>query len=123
MITFIKARERKELKYKTIDFEYRNCAGSGFTFSATEDGNPDFSKMTPQAALNYQYCIDNPELFYPPQVIIHTRVYTEPAIGRCLCGAEVILESQYLGARQCDKCGRWYNIFGQELKDPDYWED
>jgi hypothetical protein len=28
-----------------------------------------------------------------------------------------------MGACQCENCGQWYNIFGQELIDPEYWED
>lgn len=28
-----------------------------------------------------------------------------------------------MGACQCPKCGKWYNIFGQALLDPEFWED
>ena len=45
-----------------------------------------------------------------------------PALGLCSCGKEVVLESDYNGAVQCE-CGKWYNVFGQELIDPKYWED
>jgi hypothetical protein len=24
---------------------------------------------------------------------------------------------------RCEKCGQWYNLFGQALVDPEYWED
>lgn len=45
-----------------------------------------------------------------------------PAVGKCSCGREVILDADYSGAVQCG-CGRWYNLFGQELRDPRYWEE
>lgn len=47
---------------------------------------------------------------------------TEPAVGICVCGMEVELVNQYMGACQCE-CGRWYNLFGQRLIDPKYWEE
>jgi hypothetical protein len=46
------------------------------------------------------------------------------AVGRCRCGAEVeLVDGAWMGAVQCEKCGKWYNIYGQELVDPKYWED
>lgn len=33
-------------------------------------------------------------------------------------------KKKYLsGDTQCDGCGQWYNAFGQELKDPEFWEE
>ena len=32
------------------------------------------------------------------------------------------LWDQYYGACRCPKCGKWYNLFGQSLLSPDYWE-
>ena len=37
----------------------------------------------------------------------------------CHCGTTVYLS----GDTQCDGCGQWYNAFGQELKDPEFWEE
>ena len=48
--------------------------------------------------------------------------YKEPAHGTCICGEEVSLWDQYYGACECPKCGRWYNLFGQELVAPEHWE-
>jgi hypothetical protein len=45
-----------------------------------------------------------------------------PAIGICSCGRDVVLECDHAGAVRCE-CGKWYNLFGQELRDPEYWED
>ena len=53
----------------------------------------------------------------------HTIV--EPAVGKCSCGCEVELDADfaYHGAVQCEKCGQWYNLFGQKLVSPEYWEE
>ena len=50
--------------------------------------------------------------------------YHEPDRGICVCGAEVYLDrdNSYLAAVQCPKCGKWYNLFGQELLPPDEWD-
>ena len=42
-------------------------------------------------------------------------------VGLCKCGQEVLLMDTYMGATDCPNCGQWYNVFGQELKDPDEW--
>jgi len=39
------------------------------------------------------------------------------------CGNKFILRDQYMGACDCPECGQWYNIFGQQLKNPKYWFD
>lgn len=36
---------------------------------------------------------------------------------------EYELVNQYQGACPCPKCGQWYNLFGQELINPQYWEE
>jgi hypothetical protein len=45
--------------------------------------------------------------------------YDVPAVGKCLCGRTM---ECYSGDNQCE-CGRWYNSSGQELRDPDQWEE
>ena len=37
----------------------------------------------------------------------------------CHCGATVYLH----GDTQCDNCGQWYNAFGEELMDPQFWNE
>lgn len=37
---------------------------------------------------------------------------------RCSCGNTVSLDD---GDAECEKCGQWYNSFGQRLKDPSQW--
>ena len=77
--------------------------------------------MPPEAIKNYYSCLTDKRLTGAEFRKV-TRAFVNPAIGKCSCGAEVILDSDYYGAVRCD-CGRWYNLFGQSLKDPKYWEE
>ena len=45
------------------------------------------------------------------------------SVGRCKCGEKVVLMGLYMGACDCPSCGQWYNVSGQELKDPSEWEE
>ena len=44
--------------------------------------------------------------------------YREPTHALCSCGAEILLQ----GDTYCD-CGQLYNQFGQQLIDPNEWEE
>lgn len=76
-----------------------------------------------QAVENYHRCLQTPERFVRfNKVIKFTRRYKTNAHGTCSCGNEVELHDALYGACSCDKCGRWYNLFGQELQPPENWE-
>lgn len=47
----------------------------------------------------------------------HEGGYVEPAVGKCHCGAHVELHDPLTNV--CDKCGRGYNMCGQEVN-PNY---
>lgn len=94
--------------------------GNGFNFACDKHGN--LFKMSSEAKENYEFCISHPELFYTYNEFRTEKLYyTIPASGTCVCGEDVVLTGNYYGATQCPKCGRWYNNFGQRLKDPEYW--
>ena len=108
---------------KTV-IEYELCFddghNNGFGFPCDRNGKVN---IPPEAAANLAWCMEHPEKFVRfNEVIAHKRSYTEPGHGTCICGAEVDLYDQYFGACQCPGCGRWYNIFGQELLPPNQWE-
>lgn len=44
--------------------------------------------------------------------------WVEPAIGRCVCGGEVYLNSALENPCESHGCGRYYNLVGQEVSDP-----
>lgn len=97
--------------------------GNGFAFPCDADGHllPDAYDA---AIENYKYCMAHPKQFTRwNKVISSTRTYRENASGRCACGEHIELYNVYMGACDCPYCGRWYNLFGQEIKPPKDWED
>ena len=119
MLKNITRRQRKTFFEYRRDFDYGD--GSGFCFDCDKDGN--LLPMPEAAMRNYQECLAHPERFETFNKVIRIEhTYTENAHGTCICGRDVELYDQYRGACQCE-CGRWYNLFGQELIDPRYWED
>jgi hypothetical protein len=121
MLKIIEERTLEIVKEYYINFWYKDDPEAGFCFPATRSGEPDFSCMSPEAKANYEACLTDERLteaeFEPREYS-----YINPAIGLCSCGKEVVLECDHAGAVRCE-CGRWYNLFGQELRDPEYWEE
>jgi hypothetical protein len=121
MLKIIKERTPETIIDRYIEFKYKDDPNAGFVFPAKANGEPDFTKMCPEAVANYRSCLMDGRLA-EPEFIKDERTYINPAVGKCICGAEVVLDSDYAGAVRCE-CGRWYNLFGQELRDPKYWEE
>lgn len=121
MLKNIVPRTSEEITEYAIEFMYeKNC---GLSFDCDENGK--LNPMGPEAKPNYDYAMSHPEA-YPycfNKLTKRTRTFVNPAYGTCYCGNTVILENEYMGACQCSKCGRWYNLFGQSLKDPEYWDE
>lgn len=120
MLKIIKERTPETIIDYTIEYTYRDDPNAGFMFPANSDGTPAFDKMPKKAKANFESCLTD-ERLYGPKFKVNKRTYVNPAIGLCSCGKEVVLEGGYEGATQCE-CGRWYNLFGQSLIDPKYWE-
>lgn len=95
---------------------------NGFGFPCDEQGNVP-EDMNPAAKENYAWCLEHPERFYRfNKVDRHEQTFRNPDHGTCHCGATVYLQNEYMGACQCERCGQWYNLSGQELLPPDQWE-
>lgn len=108
--------EVEEIREYSIEFTYPD-GNSGFSFPCDNHGE------LLQEYKNYTWCMDHPELFGEFNEF-HVRVrYIRRKHGTCSCGHEVDLWDQYYGACQCEQCGKWYNLFGQELLPPDQWEE
>ena len=120
MIKIIKEREPVTIKEYFIEFKYKDDPNAGFCFPVTVHGEPDFNSMTSEAQANYKACLTDNRLT-EAEFTTSTHTYTEPAVGKCICGSLVTLDADYMGAVRCE-CGRWYNVYGQRLKDPEYWE-
>lgn len=104
-----------------VEFLVDRNGGLGFPCDA--DGNVNLKNMTDAAKENYKWAMEHPEKFPYSfnEVRRHESKWRNPAHGKCECGNEVYLVNQYMGACQCDECGRWYNMSGQPLNPPEYW--
>lgn len=99
--------------------EYMDKDGCGFSFPFV-DGKVILGN--PEAERSYKYCQEHESEFVVcGEIVDCSRYAKENAHGTCSCGNELYLWDQYYGACQCEKCGRWYNLFGQELVQPANW--
>lgn len=117
--------------FKNATFEtryyYELCfddgTNNGFCFPCDAEGNllPGLSDC---AIRNYNFCMEHPERFKRwNKVIKNSQRVKINASGICSCGEHIELQDQYMSACECPKCGRWYNLFGQELNPPKTWEN
>lgn len=112
-------RRVEEVEYY-IFYEWAEELDSGFMFPCNQDGEIDFNEMEQVALDNYQKC-ENDEYEVVYQGLRRSvNSYWEPAIAECSCGHEVTLESN---TNVCEQCGSYYNMGGQELRDPRQWEE
>jgi len=120
MLKNITRREPKTDIFYEVSFMHD--ANGGFGFPCDKEGN--LKPLHPDGQRNYEYCMAHPEKFSYEwnRIRRYEHHYIEPAHGDCICGRTVYLEDHYYGACQCD-CGRWYNIYGQELLPPEQWEE
>lgn len=97
--------------------------GNGFAFACDKNGQL-LEGLQPEAIENYKWCLDYPERFVRfNKVVAYSYRVKDFAHGTCHCGNEVDLYDEYYGACQCDECGQWYNLSGQELLPPEDWEE
>jgi hypothetical protein len=116
---YVQAEWKTHVEYE-LCFDDGHNNGYGFPC----DANGNVLPLEFEAARkNLAYCKAHPDKFVRAgEVVTYRNRYKEPAHGTCICGQDVELFDQYYGACECPKCGRWYNLFGQELLPPDQWE-
>ena len=121
MIKNFKQGEWQEQIWYELTFD--DGRGNGFVFPCDENGAiPE--DLNEAAKRNCAWCIEHPERFERfNKVIKRTSHYRENNSGVCECGETIELWNEYLGACECPNCGRWYNLFGQELNPPDTWRE
>lgn len=119
----IKQSERITKVEFSLEFDYVDGVG-GFSFPCDHNGVIN-KNINPCALNNYEECMKNPQRFTKasPYIRKNKWSYTEPAVAQCVCGEVFQLVDEYMGACQCPKCEQWYNLFGQSLVDPTYWEE
>lgn len=114
---------RRYYDHVEYSLEYTDETGNGFGFPCDSCGNVKLTEMAPEALKNLEYCMAHADEFdIAGEVVRRKWRCHDAAHGTCSCGREVYLWDQYQGACECE-CGKWYNLFGQELNPPEYWED
>ena len=111
--------------YTVTSYEvvFDDGCNNGYGFPCDKDGN-FLENSNPCAKKNYEWCLNNPDKFVRfNQVVKYERRTWDNAHGTCDCGNDVELYNEYCGACQCNKCGQWYNLFGQKLLPPKCWEE
>lgn len=118
-------RDYQPSEYKTIveySLDFTDEYGGGFSFPCDTNGEL-LPSLTQYARENYARCLAHKDDFVVNGFVAHKRRVKENASGTCICGNRVELWNEYNGACECEQCGRWYNLFGQELLPPEQWED
>ena len=117
---FKPAWEEEIVDYDLVFFSEPGC---GFGFPCDKYGNIDRDTMNPAARRNLEYAESHPEKYSYWFKGVQRRKWKcrHPASGICHCGERIELYNEYLGGCECPKCGQWWNIFGQELNNPETW--
>jgi hypothetical protein len=110
-------RRVEEIEYY-IFYEWAEQLDAGFMFPCNQDGDINFNEMEQVALDNYDKCESGEYEVVYQGLRRSVNRYWEPAIGECSCGHEVVLESN---TNQCEACGSYYNMGGQQLSDPSSW--
>lgn len=106
--------------YYTLDYDIKGDPGSGFTFPCDNEGN--IGQLNEAAEESYHFCQQHIDNYNGPFIRKHITRYRHGATIKCDCGNIFELQNQYYGACQCENCQQWYNLFGQYLTDPEYWD-
>jgi hypothetical protein len=91
---------------------------SGFQFPCDSEGNVNVMDLNPDARRNYLDCSTGVFQINCHGVQKHTIRHSEPAIGICDCGEEVVLQGFTC---TCHGCGADYNSAGQKLAPRSQW--
>ena len=122
MAQIISKRHRVQENRKVLEFEPIGLGKSNgwYSFSADDDYNPVFDNQLQRYSWEM---ISKDDGYVGPFRRVEKHTYTEYARAICECGKEIELYAQYMGACECPHCGRWHNLFGQELLPPEQWGD
>jgi len=120
------SRDVNEVWYEH-QFQYRDDRyfkggrfSSGYSFPVDKSGNLLATNDVMRG--NYKKVFGDPN-YIDLGVQELRRTYRAPAVGRCPCGTDVVLDGSYMGVSQCDCCGKWYDMNGNLMKSPEYWEE
>ena len=116
----LRHRTVREEKTYTLTYQWKDDPGAGFGFPCDDMGSILTDQMSPAAMENYEKCEfgEYKTLVKFVGISTYSNRWTEPAVGECTCGGEVILASM---TNECPKCRALYNGYGQQLSDPSTW--
>jgi len=106
---WVKIEEYRQI-YQAVGYE-RGC---GLSFPCDKDGHVNLQELQKPALENWYKAQAGVEFEFEGVVDCSYEYYEHP-VGQCECGARVSLRGDSMGELDCPKCGRVYNIFGQEL--------
>lgn len=107
----IRKHQRIETISYGLEFDWADMPGAGFLFACDEQGNVLRDQINPLGLENLEKCLNGEHDVIPLGVKRYTSVHNEPAIGRCSCKREIVLE--YF-TNTCE-CGLEYNPCGELL--------
>jgi len=121
MFQIIKKRKMVTVTSYRIEF-YKRIDGTddyddtwGFSFPCDEKGIiKDFE--CDAARKNYENVSADPEFVRALKKYEHQ--YTEPAVAKCRCGNTFSVTDRFYGCCECEECGQWYTLSGQEVLPP-----
>ena len=119
-LKIVKEREFVEEYSYRLNFDVDDYGG--LSFPCDKDGNVRIEEENQAAWRNYEHAVAHPEMFCRPAYVSKRKSsWWEPAEAKCGCGEVFELVNEYMGACECPRCGKWYNMSGQELLPPKEW--
>jgi hypothetical protein len=117
----IHPRERYEETIYFRFYEYGHSPGAGFSFECDENGIVNMTDWSKVKHKNYNACVlgvINNSVVKDRGVESRHHTWTQPAVGECECGDEVVLSGF---TNTCECCGADYNMSGQRLAPREQW--
>ncbi len=118
-MNILRQSQRVNVERYTLDFEWNDTPGAGFSFPCDKQGNVLQDQICCQAGReNLEKCLRGEYAVTLKGVVDCSYSYLEHAQGKCYCGKTVDLVSH---TNEC-VCGRLYNLFGQDLAPRSQWD-
>ena len=111
----------KEVIEKRYTVNFDDGHHNGFVFPSDSKGNPQFENDGQR--YNYKRCMEHPEEYLRWNVVDErVKITGGENYGYCdKCGNRIEVRNQYYGTFMCPHCRKWYNLFGQQVKNPEDW--
>jgi hypothetical protein len=122
MLQIVTKRYTEDIVEYQRRFTRREDRSRMLSFDCSPEGVVDVDALYPEGRANYLACINGELNVDDEGVITFHRTIRHPAVGKCECGREVVLDGDTRGEGIDCECGRIYNAVGQELRARCWWE-